>query len=93
MTPFPSNFGIPKFDKYKGCGDPQEHIQEIYIVCMEVSYNDTYLMHLFPWSLGGQEIKCFSHLPLDIKTFWELVDKFVAHFSYNIEHEATLNDV
>lgn len=27
MLPFPPNFKIPKFDKYKGKGDPRDHIK------------------------------------------------------------------
>lgn len=71
MIPFPKNGEISKFDKYKWRGDPIEHLREFFVACMDVSYNDTYLMRLFLRSLGGKAIEWFSHLPLGIKTFNE----------------------
>jgi len=85
MIPFPHNFTILKFDKYKGKGDP--------LACFEVSHNDTYRMRLFLRSLGGQAIEWFSHLPMGIKSFNELVEKFATHFSYNMEHEISMTDL
>lgn len=42
--PFPKHFEILKFDKYKGRGDPRDHLQEFYVHCQEVLYNDNYLL-------------------------------------------------
>lgn len=28
LTPYPLGFEIPKFDKYKGKGDPRDHVRE-----------------------------------------------------------------
>jgi len=92
MIAFPQNFTIPKFDKYKGKGDPKDHLREFYLACFEVSHNDTYLMHLFPCSLRGQAIE-WSHLPTGIKLFNELAEKFATHFSYNAEHEISMTDL
>lgn len=44
MTPFPPHFVTPKFDKYKGKGDPMAHIIEFFIACIEVAGEKTYLM-------------------------------------------------
>lgn len=52
MRPFPQHFETPKFDKYRGKGDPLDHASEFHRTCIEVTYEDTYLMHLFPKSLG-----------------------------------------
>jgi len=93
MIPFPQNFTIPKFDKYKGKGDPKDHLREFYLAYFEVSHNDTYLMRLFLRSLGGQAIEWFSHLPMGIKSFNELAEKFATHFSYNAEHEISMTDL
>jgi len=91
--PFPKNFETPKFDKYKGKGDPRDHLREFYIACLEVSNNDTYLMRLFPRSLSGQAAKWFAHLPPGIRTFPKLAEKFVNHFSYNFEHEVSMTNL
>jgi len=84
---------MPKFDKYKGKGDPKEHLREFYVACLEVAHNDTYCMCFFPYSLREQAIEWFSHLQPGIKTFNELAKKFVTHFSYNIEHEVSMTDL
>jgi len=93
MNAFPFQFEVPKFDKYKGKGDPRDHIREFSAACLEVAHNDTYLMRLFPRSLGGQATEWFSRLPPGIKTFNELLNLFVTHFSYNIEHEISMLDL
>jgi len=93
MKPFPYRFEVPKFDKYKGKGDPRYHIREFNATCLEVAHDETYLMRLFPRSLGSQAMEWFSRLPLGIKTFDELVNKFITHFSYNIEHEVSMLDL
>lgn len=54
---------IPKFDKYDGNSDPQDHVQELCVLCMEFMHEQTYLMCLFPRSLGGQAMEWFSKLP------------------------------
>jgi len=46
--PFPQHFEIPKFDKYIRKGDTRDHIKEFFMACQEVSYDDQFLLHLFP---------------------------------------------
>lgn len=48
MPPFPCGFETPKFEKYRGKGDPCDHVREFHSACLEVVYEDTYLMCLFP---------------------------------------------
>jgi len=94
MTSFPPNFKIHKFDKYKGKGDPRDHIKEFFMACQEVSYNDVYLLKLFPQSLTGQALDWFTHLtPSTVNTFPDLAGKFVAHLSYNVKHDLTMLDL
>lgn len=69
MPPFPRNFEAPKFDKYKGKGDPRDHVQEFYMVFLEVSQDEINLMCLFLQSLGGSAMQWFSRLLGGIKTF------------------------
>lgn len=90
MVPFPPRFEIPRFDKYKGHGNPEERIREFYVACMEVAYKYSYSMCLFPRSLGGQAIEWFSPLPPGINTFQEIIDQFVIHLSYNIDTNVSL---
>jgi len=41
MPPFPKHFEMQKFDKYKGKGDPQDHLREFHFACLEVAQKDT----------------------------------------------------
>lgn len=80
MVPFPPVFEVPKFHKYKGRVNPMDHVKEFNFMCMEVAYNDSYLMHLFPRSLTGPTMDRLSQLPLRIKTFQEIIDRLIDQF-------------
>ena len=53
MPPFPRGVELPKHDNYFLTTDPQDHLWEFKALSMEFMHNKTYLMHLFPRSLGG----------------------------------------
>lgn len=93
MPPFPWGFETPKFEKYRGKGDPTNHVREFHSACLEVTYEDTYLMHLFSQSLGGTTTQWFSQLPDGIRTFEELVQKSITHYAHNIERDVTMADL
>lgn len=42
MIPFPQNCEIPKYDKYDGKTDPQDHTRELCTMSMEFAHNETY---------------------------------------------------
>ena len=77
MPPFPQGVALPKYDKYVGTTDPQDHLREFGALSMEFMHNTTYLMRLFPRSLGGQALEWFSHLPQGLKTFDEITNLFI----------------
>lgn len=52
VMPFPKLFEKPKFDKYKGKGDPHYHVKEFFMAYQEVSWCDNYLLWLFLKSLS-----------------------------------------
>lgn len=91
--PFPPHFETPKFDRYRGKGDPRDHIKEFFMACIEVAIEYTYLMRLFPKSLGGSALEWFSHLPLTITSWGDIAEHFIANFSHNIETPVTLMDL
>lgn len=94
VSPYPPGFEIPKFYKYKGKGDPREHVRKFYMACQEVSYSDVYLRRLFSKSLSGHALAWFTTLPHGSMTsFPDLVEKFVAHYEYNIENDASMVDL
>ena len=76
MPPFPKRVEMPKYGKYDGNSDPQDHVREFYTQSMEFMHEPPYLMHLFPRSLGGAAIHWFSRMPPIIKTFEELIKLF-----------------
>ncbi|GLJ30962.1 hypothetical protein SUGI_0617990 [Cryptomeria japonica] len=91
MIPFPIGFETPRYEKYDRSTDPQDRIREFCIMSMEFSHEDTYLMRLFLKSLT--RLAMLSKLPSGIKSFSDLVDKFVSQYSYNIQHEVTMLDL
>lgn len=83
MTPFPMHFEIPKFDKYKGWGDPVTHIKVFYMYFQEVAYSVIFLMHLFPKILGGPSLEWFYQISYDmIQIFSNLSKAFVVQYAH-----------
>src|SRR5271156_2021307 len=73
MVPFPPNVARLKYDKYTGETDPHDHVREFCALSIEYMHEPTYLMRLFPGSLGGNAMEWFSKLNLKVKTFDELI--------------------
>ena len=84
MVPFPWDIEVPKYEKYNGNSDPNDHVQHSYALSMDFIHEDTYLLRLFPRSLKGQALEWFTKLSPPIKTFDELARRFTQHYSYNI---------
>ena len=84
IPPFPRGVELPKYDKYFGTTNPQDHLHKFGALSMEFMHNQTYRMRLFPRSLGGQAMEWFSHLPLGIKKFDEIFNLFIQQYSHNI---------
>ena len=93
MPPFPKGVELPKYDKYLGTSDPQDHLWEFGALSMEFIHDQTYLMRLFPRSLGGPAMEWFSRLPSGIKSFDEIATLFLQHYSHNIQHLVTIRDL
>lgn len=93
MIPFPPNSDVPKFDKYDGKSDPRDHVREFCTISLEFAHDETYLMRLFPRSLGGQTMEWLSKITPPVRSFDELVNKFITQYSYNIQHAITMLDV
>lgn len=94
VAPYLRGFEIPKFTKYEGKGDPHDHVREFHILCQEVSYSHLYLPRLFPKSLMGDALAWFSSLPRgSIVSFPNLVEKFVAHYAYNMVNDVSMMDL
>jgi hypothetical protein len=78
MIPFPKHCEIPKFDRYNEKTDPIDHVREFRNMSLEFAHEDTYLMRLFPPSLGGQSMEWLSKITPPINTFEELINKFIS---------------
>ena len=62
--------------------------------CQEVAYNDVFLMRLFPKSLAGPALEWFFCIPQgSIKTFADLSEAFVAHYTHLVETELSVVDL
>lgn len=93
IPPFPPHFETPKFDKYKRKGDPRDHIRYFFTPCIEVVHEDTYILRLFPKSLGEPALEWFSHLPPRITSWGKLAKLFIYNFSHNIDNLVSLIDL
>lgn len=90
MPPFPKGVELPKYEKYLGTTNPQDHLREFGTLSMEFMHDQTYLMFLFPCSLGGPAMEWFYRLPTSIKTFDEMANLFLQHYSHNIQHPVNI---
>jgi hypothetical protein len=61
MPPFPPGYVSPNFTKYQGKTNPIEHIREFSTNYIDIAYEPTYLMRLFPKSLAGPALEWFSN--------------------------------
>ena len=77
MPPFPRGVELTKYNKYFGTSGLQDCLRVFSTFSMEFIHNQTYLMHLFPWSLGGQTMEWVSRLLIGIKTFHEIANMFI----------------
>lgn len=93
MMPFLRDIEIPKYDKYDVNGDPHDHVTQFYALSMDFMHDDTYLMRIFPRSLSGQAMQCFTKITPPLKSFDELVKRFIQQYSYNIQHPVTMFDL
>lgn len=93
MLPFPPHFETLKFEKYSGKGDLRDHIRELFKSCIEVAYEETYLMCLFAKSLGGQALEWFSHLPSMITSWGEFAELLITNYANNINNLVSLIDL
>lgn len=93
MKDFPKRVEFPQYDKYDGSGDPHGHVHQFYTMSFEFHQDDSYLMRLFPRSLKGQAMEWFTNITPPVKTFRELVHRFVQHFAYNLSRSVTMLDL
>lgn len=93
MPNFPPRYVVPNFIKYKGKTNPLEHIWEFTTNCMDISYEHTYLMRLFPRSLASPTLEWFSTFPKGIKSLDALADKFVWNYTYNIDTNVSITNL
>ena len=92
MPPFSKGVELPKYEKYMGTFDPEDHLREFGAFSMEFIHNQTYLMHLFHQSLGGPAMECISQLPTGIKSFYEIANLFLQHYSH-IQHPVNIHNL
>ena len=84
MKDFPRKVEIPQYDKYDANGDPNDHVRQFYTMSFEFHHKDSYFMRLFPRNLKGQAMEWFTNITPPVKTFPELIQIFVQHFTYNL---------
>ena len=81
MKDFPRKVEIPQYEKYDGNGDPHDHVCQFYTMSFEFHQDDSYLMRLFQRSLWVQAMEWLTNITPPVKTFKELIHRFVQNFA------------
>ncbi|RDX77560.1 hypothetical protein CR513_42303, partial [Mucuna pruriens] len=80
----PSDFKIPKFEKYKGRSCPRVHLAMYYRKMPPYTQQEKILMHYFQDSLSGAALRWYVGLDNGhIKTWRDLADAFLRQYKYN----------
>lgn len=88
---FPYKFKIQKIDKFKGKGDPGEHLKQFKYSFYIINNDDVLMLRNFPIILMGQPLYLYNNLLQHmIYSFEKLADKFLDHFVINIHKRASI---
>ncbi|RDX84755.1 hypothetical protein CR513_34156, partial [Mucuna pruriens] len=80
----PSDFKVPKFEKYKGSSCPRVHLAMYCRKMAPYTQQDKILMHCFQDSLTGAALRWYVSLDGGhIKTWRDLADAFLRQYKYN----------
>ncbi|RDX82519.1 hypothetical protein CR513_36667, partial [Mucuna pruriens] len=80
----PSDFKVPKFEKYKGSSCPRVHLAMYCRKMAPYTQQDKILMHCFQDSLSGAALRWYVGLDNGhIKTWRDLADAFLRQYKYN----------
>ncbi|RDY11088.1 hypothetical protein CR513_04290, partial [Mucuna pruriens] len=80
----PSDFKVPKFEKYKGSSCPRVHLAMYCRKMAPYTRQDKILMHCFQDSLSGAALRWYVGLDNGhIKTWRDLADAFLRQYKYN----------
>lgn len=61
----PEGFKVPKFDTFRGVGNPMAHMRAYYDQLIEVGRDEALLMRLFSRSLCGEALQWFTPMKPD----------------------------
>ncbi len=87
----PPKFSIPEADKYSWSGDPKQHLRQYLSFAKMKGLNETHVLNAFTFLLNGSTSKWYYALDIgNIKGWIELVNAFLAQFSFNTMIDITL---
>ena len=90
----PPTFQIPKFDKFKGCSDPKQHLRRCLNLAKMEGLTEAQVLYAFPLSLSGHAAKWYYSLDVAKAKMWGvLTEEFIKQFSYNSMAYVTLTDL
>ncbi|KAK4710153.1 hypothetical protein R3W88_004666 [Solanum pinnatisectum] len=82
----PEGFKVPKFDTFRGTGNPLAHLRAYCDQLVGVGRNKALLMRLFSQSLSGEALEWFTSHEIRQWSSWSALAKdFVERFAYNVE--------
>ncbi|XP_015163374.1 uncharacterized protein [Solanum tuberosum] len=82
----PKGFKVPKFDIFRGTGNPLAHLGAYCDQLVGVGKDEALLMRLFSRSLSGEALEWFtSHETRQWSSWNALAKDFIERFAYNVE--------
>jgi hypothetical protein len=86
-VPLPYRYKIPDFSKFSGQDNTTivEHISRFLVHCGEASVEGTMKVRLFPLSLTGSALTCFSPLPSNSIGSWADLEKAIFTYTFLLE--------
>jgi hypothetical protein len=89
-----TTFQIPKFDKFKGCSDPKQHLRRYLNLAKMEGLTEAQVLYAFPLSLSGHAAKWYYSLDVAKAKMWGvLIEEFIKQFSYNSMAYVTLTNL
>ena len=94
LVPYPPGFIQPNFTKFKGSGDPTQHVNHFVATCGDIAHNQSLLMRQFSRSLEGIAFTWYAEQrPGTFLTWNQMKTAFMERFGFGITDKITLRQL
>jgi hypothetical protein len=94
LVPYPPGFIQPNFAKFKGTGDPVQHVNHFVATCGDIAHNQSLLLRQFSRSLEGIAFTWYAEQrPGTFLTWNQMKTAFMDRFGFGITDKITLRQL